>query len=214
MKVTPWSPISEASEAAPLSPISGYSNRLPPANSGVRQLPIRPWPKWVGSIESAAASAPSPMWARLSATRAITARQLSTTPLGVPVVPEVKRTSAGSSRPKLEQSGHPSAAAARSRPAQTSGAELVASTGVSASTSTSAGAMKSTVLASSGAARPGFRQAAQAPTDQAAKRSAKNAGVPPWAMATMAPGPTPSRTRSAARAATSAARRGPLQTSP
>ena len=71
----------------------------PPAESAVKQLPIRPWPKKAGSTLSVRARSAEPMASMFSARRAESERRLCTTPFGVPVVPDVISISAGTSRP-------------------------------------------------------------------------------------------------------------------
>ena len=110
--------------------------------------------------------------------RANNDRWLCTTPLGSPVVPEVNRIRALSSRLCwIAVAGWPPA---RSRQVHRTGA-LSLPRGL-LSTNTAAGAQKSTILESSGSVRPGFTQTAQPPICQTANRSAKKSGVLPWAM--------------------------------
>jgi hypothetical protein len=68
----------------------------PPDNSGVRALPIKPWPNDVGKVTRVLMRLARPIAALLSATRVSMAWNVRTTPFGRPVVPEVKRMSAGS----------------------------------------------------------------------------------------------------------------------
>ena len=58
---------------------------------------MRPCPKCVGSVTNARPSKAAPIAAALSSRRAFNARKLKTTPLGAPVVPDVKSTRAASS---------------------------------------------------------------------------------------------------------------------
>ena len=193
------------------SPMFWNSSSRPPAISGVRQLPIRPWPKWVGSTHSVVASVASPMWARFSATRAISDRKLCTTPLGAPVVPEVNRINAGSS--SAEGPVPPSASGPAGSPTRTTGTSSP-SPAKSPPPSTTAGFRKSTTLASSVSARPGLTQAAHAPVRHTAIRSAKNAGVPPWAITAWPPRPRPWARSRAARPAAARASSSAVQAVP
>src|SRR5712691_1187943 len=84
---------------------SGGMTIVPPDMSGVRIFPMSPCPKCVGRVTNALERASLPIVSELSATRARIARKLSKTPFGDPVVPDVKRRSAGSSISLSELSG-------------------------------------------------------------------------------------------------------------
>src|SRR5258706_8001382 len=68
-----------------------------PESQGYRLLQMRPWPKWVGSKHSVRRNAATPKLSRNEIQRARSERWVWTTPLGVPVDPEVKSISASQS---------------------------------------------------------------------------------------------------------------------